>query len=475
MSLFKKNPDIVFTDQGEKTPVKFQRKTNLGRRTPDLEKKKRNKKVRRTIVWSLLVIILAVGGYFGWRVYSQMNKIFASGSGNILSLINPNQTKALKGQSRGRTNILLLGIGDSGHDGQYLSDTIILMSIDYKTNSIAMFSIPRDTYVTIPGFGKSKINAADAYGEEKKKGGGPALAEQVVQNILGQPIDYYVRVSFSGLKDAVDAVGGVTVNVDNAFCDYNYPVEYKGDTSTVCFKAGPQTMNGIKALQYSRSRHSLQANEGSDFARSKRQQKVIVALKDKILSTNSAYNPKVALNLFNVLGNNVQTDFQVTDFASLFALSKKIDASHIIQKSFDNSPTGMLTSDSSTAAGYILLPTTGNWKAIQAAVANVFSTIGVTSEKATIQVLNGTWTTGLALTASADLKGQGYNVTATGDNPTKNYKKTVIIDYSGGKKPQTVAALEKYFGVTATKPSSSSTTTSTYDIQIVLGSDYASK
>jgi polyisoprenyl-teichoic acid--peptidoglycan teichoic acid transferase len=473
MSIFRKKPEVIFDEQGGKTPLKFNRKTKFskpGTRVDDVDKKKKRKKIRRIIIWSFVVIILAALGYFGFRAYQSMNQVFENGSGNILNLFNGSTAKPLKGESRGRTNILLLGVGDPGHSGEDLTDTIMVLSIDYKTNNIAIFSIPRDLYVKIPGNGSSKINAANVYGENKQKGSGVGLVSQVVTSTLGTPIDYYVKVNFSGLKQAVDAVGGVTVNVENAFCDYNYPTEYKGDTSTICFKAGPQTMNGIKALQYSRSRHAL-GPEGSDFARSKRQQKVIIALKEKLLAGNSTYNPKTVVNLLGVMGNNVKTDFQIAEFARLYDIAKKVDQAKIIQKSFDNSAEGLLEASSGTAAGYILLPRTGNWKEIQATVANIFNTSGIKSEKANLSILNGTWTGGLAATAAESLTANGYVVKNTGDNPTKNYKKTIITDNTGGKKPATISALEKYFGVTAVK-APATTTPALYDIQIIIGSDY---
>lgn len=478
MSIFRKKSQIVFDDQGGKTPLKFSRKhriKNPGTRVDDVEKKKNRKRTRRIVIWSIVIILLGVLGFFGFKAYKSLNNIFQNGSGNVLDLFNGSATKPLKGESRGRTNILLLGVGDPGHDGENLTDSILILSIDYKTNNIAIFSVPRDLYVKIPGNGSSKINAANVYAENKHKGSGPGVVSQVITNTFGIPIDYYILVNFSGLKQAVDAVGGVPVKVENSFCDYNYPTEYKGDTSTVCFNAGTQTMNGIKALQYSRSRHAY-GPEGSDFARGRRQQNVLIALKEKILSTNTTYNPKTIISLLGVMGSNVKTDFQVAEFARLYDIAKKVDQSKIIQKSFDNSPEGMLVSDSSTAAGYILMPKTGNWKEIQAAVANIFNTSGVKTEKATISILNGTWTGGLAATASDSLKGSGYNVVNTGDNPTKNYKKTVIIDNTGGKKPLTIAALEKNFGVTATKAATATTTgtvgATTYDVQIILGTDY---
>lgn len=482
MGLFKKKQEIFFEDKSEKTPIRFSKTTREqklsgqeGGRLDAVDKKKRNKKIRRYVVLSLVVIILGLGGYFGYRAYSSLSKIFADGNGGVLNLLTGNTTQKLKGEESGRTNILLLGVGDEGHAGSTLSDTIILASIDSKTGSVAMFSVPRDLYVSIPGYGYSKINSAHAYGEQYKvKGGGPALAESTVAKAFDVPVHYYARVDFSGLKDAVDALGGVTVNVENSFCDYDYPVEYKGDTSTICFTKGPQTMNGIKALQFSRSRHSMQNNEGSDFARSKRQQKVIMAIKDKALSGGTLLNPAKVVNFLSALGNHVKTDFSPADFPRLIEIMKGVDASKIISKNFDNSPEGMLVSSSSEATGYILQPATGNFKAIQAVVKNIFAAVGVKNEKAAVSVYNGTWNSGLASRLSDTLKADGYNIVTTGDADTKNYQKTVIIDYSGGKKPETVKALEKYFGVSATTATqaANSQQTTTFEIKVVIGRDY---
>jgi len=275
-------------------------------------------------------------------------------------------------------------------------------------------------------------------------------------------------VDFSGLKDIVDALGGITVNVENTFCDYNYPTELKGDTRKVCFTAGPQQMNGVKALQYSRSRHALGV-EGSDFARSKRQQKVLLAIKEKALSGSTVFNPKKVLDLMSALGKHLKTNFATNDFARLFELSKSVDTSTIITKNFDNSPTGYLISDSSTSAGYILVPKTGNWKEIQGVIKNIFAESVVKNEKAGVAVYNGTWTAGLAKKVGDELKSAGYNVVYAGDAKTRTTTKTQVIDMTDGKKPETIKALESRFGVVATRQPADGTG---YEIKIIIGRDY---
>lgn len=463
MGLFKKTNIISEEDKGDKTPVKFSRHEKL----KAVEKKKK-KWPKRVIISLVILLVVGTLSFFGIKAYNSVKNIFADNGGSVLNLFNGSTSTPLKGEKDGRVDVLLIGVGDEGHAGSTLADTVMIASYDVKTKSVAIFSIPRDTYVKIPGNGSTKINAAHAYGEEKGKGQGPSLLAKTVQENFGVAIDYYVRVDFSGLRDIVDALGGINVDVENTFCDYNYPVEYKGDTKKICFTAGQQQMNGTKALQYSRSRHALGV-EGSDFARSKRQQKVLLAIKDKALSGGTVFNPKRVLDLMSALGNHLKTDFSTGDFARLFELSKGVDTSKIITKNFDNSPTGFMVSDSSTTAGYILVPKTGNWKEIQGVIKNIFAESVVRNEAAKLAVYNGTWTTSLAKTVSDDLKTVGYNVVYSGDATTRTATKTQIIDMSDGKFPETIKALENRFGVVAIKQPSDSTG---YEIKVIIGRDY---
>jgi LCP family protein required for cell wall assembly len=408
-----------------------------------------------------------VGGFFGIRAYNSLRNIFADGSGIFSLFTGQGNTQYLRGEANGRVNVLLLGVGDEGHDGATLSDTIIVASYDTKTKSVAMFSLPRDLYVQIPGYGYAKINEAHADGERDKKSEGPDLARETVEKVMGISIQYYVRVDFSGLAEIVDSIGGVTVEVENSFCDYAYPTERKGDTSKVCFEKGKQNMNGTKALQYSRSRHALGV-EGSDFARSKRQQRLLVAIKEKALSGSTLANPKKMIELIEVLGKHIKTDAQMTEMLRVFELSKGIDSSKIINKNFDNSPEGLLVSTSGDE-GYILKPRTGNFKEIQGVVKNIFAVIAMREEKASVALYNGTWNTGLATRLASEMKNDGYNIVTSGDADNKNYTKTKIIDYTNGSKPETIKALEAKFDVTATKETSSSPT---FEIKVIIGKDY---
>jgi LCP family protein required for cell wall assembly len=263
-----------------------------------------------------------------------------------------NRGISLKQTTDSRVNVLLLGIGGGTHDGPNLTDTIIFASLDPKNNKVTLVSIPRDLWVPDLTGSVKKINDAYADGEAIKKGGGLQLAEAVVGKITGQNIDYGIRLDFSGFVKAVDIVGGLDINVDNTFDDYQYPIDGKeADTcghtqdemqtlvSTpedqlpqvfpcrylhVHFNKGLSHMDGETALEFVRSRHASQAIEASDFARSKRQEKVISAFKNKVLSAQTLINPGKIINLYTVLQGSIDTDIKQNEFDDFIRLAEKM-------------------------------------------------------------------------------------------------------------------------------------------------------
>lgn len=181
--------------------------------------------------------------------------------------------------SDGRTNILILGVGGGTHEGADLTDTIMVLSLDAEKKNVVLLSIPRDIWSDTL---KDKVNSAYHYGELKKKGGGLLLAKVTMEDVIGMPIHYAMVIDFSGFTKIIDAVGGIDVNVPTAFTDTEYPCENTSCVyETVHFDAGREHMSGARALVYARSRHA-EGDEGSDFARSRRQQIILVALKDRL-------------------------------------------------------------------------------------------------------------------------------------------------------------------------------------------------
>jgi LCP family protein required for cell wall assembly len=180
----------------------------------------------------------------------------------------------------GRTNVLLLGLDRRPDEvtGAVRSDTMILATINPPARYIGMLSIPRDLYVSQPLGGTDRINTAYFYGELYAAGTGPAMAMQVVSTNFGVTLNHYVRVDLAGFVNVIDAMGGIDLDVPDPLVDDEYPT-YDYGTTTVEFAAGPQHMDGERALAYARIRHG-----SSDLQRAERQQRVIVAALQKLLS-----------------------------------------------------------------------------------------------------------------------------------------------------------------------------------------------
>jgi LCP family protein required for cell wall assembly len=457
ISEIEKSVDAVVVDSapGDKTPLKFGKK--------DKKKKKPQKHKKLYITLGSIAIVLLLLGFFGFKIYKSMSSMFGENAPGLLSLLSSRQ---LKGESSGRVNILLLGIGDPGHAGEYLSDTIMVISYDVATKQVAMISVPRDLYVNINNTcGSSKINYAHACGEiEKLPGGGPAVTSETISKVLDIPIHYYARVNFTGFKDVIDAVGGVDIEVEKELYDYLYPTD-NGGLTTLYIKKGMQHMNGETALKYARSRETT-----SDFDRAKRQQIVLEAIKEKVTSSDTLLNPTKIISLTSALGNNIKTDFDLSYTQRAIELFKNVDTSKIKNLVFDNSEKGLLKDDSSQYAGYILIPRAGlnNFKQLQIAASNIFADQAVATESARISLQNGTQTAGLATRLSDTLKNTDFNVISVTSADRQNYQATKILDGTNRAKPSTIAALEKFFSVRSEKAS----TASGIDVIIIVGQDY---
>ncbi|MBW4061820.1 LCP family protein [Candidatus Saccharibacteria bacterium] len=443
-------------------------------------KVKRPHRRRRWITAIVSLIVVGVVAWFGIHAWLALRSIIQKHTGTN-ALNGELDLSSLKGEGSGRVNILVMGIGGEGHDGPNLSDTMMVWSIDPKTYDVAAISVPRDLYVKIPGYGYGKINAANS-------DGGPALAEKVVSNVLGVTINYYVVADFSGFKQAVDAVGGVDINVATALYDTTYPCDVGNGICPYHQPAGLIHMNGATALKYSRCRHDAPVgNCGNDYGRAARQQQVIEAVKAKALSAGTLTNPAKLTALIDTVGGHVKTDLQLSDIKKLALLSTKIDSSKITNKVLDDAPDNYLVggTDIIPAAGYIYVPKAGtfNYSDIHDFVKNIFVDHYITNENAIVEVDNGSGVTGIAGTVVTSLKAAHYNVLPAA-NADATYQTTVIYDYTNGKKPYTIKYLEDRFGVTAKKMTASptptatstvaqATTAQTPEIRIILGRDFA--
>lgn len=276
----------------------------------------------------LLVFGIAAGIYLlykGYKVSSDIGFQLTPGS-----IFNQDKDPELIKDPTGKfTNVMLVGI-DTRENTQLLNtDTIMIASYNYETKDIIMMSVPRDFHVQVNPdvIWFNRINSVYGTHEQKKEGSGLEALKTVVEEVTDIPIQYYAMIDYKGFVELIDAVGGVYVNVENSFTDYMYPGP-NYSYQTVKFTEGPQLMDGDTALKYSRSRHSMQNGEGSDFARARRQQNVIIAFKDVLLSSDTLLSPKKLMDLMSAIQNNLKiSDFTITDIEAGIDILKDFDQS----------------------------------------------------------------------------------------------------------------------------------------------------
>ncbi|MFQ5612620.1 MAG: LCP family protein [Anaerolineae bacterium] len=397
-------------------------------------------------------------------------------------------------EKKERVNFLLLGIDKRPNEQFARTDTMILATVDPESKTAGMLSIPRDLWVTIPGYGENRINTAFYSGEKNAyPGGGPALAMRTVQYNLGVPIHFYVKVDFDGFRKIVDTLGGIDVDVPQTINDPTYPDNNYG-YDPFYIEAGPRHLDGYTALKYARTRHA----PGSDFGRAARQQQVLLAIREKALQLGII--PKVP-ELWSTMAGTVETDLQLVDILELAALADEIQPEGIQSRIIDT----QMTVDYVTDQGAMVLlplrekirpvidemfaetepqgPTPEEIQAAQAAQAAAQAAAiqeqvqqqeelvqQLNVEAASIVVQNGTGQANLSLDTSEMLRQQGFNVVQFGDADLADYPHTVIVDYSG--KQLTLQVLAEMFNVSEENIRRSPNLKSDVDIRIIIGADF---
>ena len=316
------------------------------------------------------------------------------------------------------------------------TDTLLLVVADRATPRLALLSVPRDLWVAIPGHGEERINAAFELG-------GGQTAKQTVGNALGQRVDRYVLIGLQGVRDVVDAVGGVDVTVPVAIHDETYPTDDYG-YQTVDIPAGRQHMDGDTALKYARTRH-----QDNDFARTARQQQVVGAIRSAMLSP--ANWPRIPSVLVTVLGA-IKTDVSPLDAIGIGAAILRNPGEPermVIDPSLAREVTGQ--------DGAYLLEAKPDLKP---AVARF---LGATS----VEVLNGAGIAGLASRTADKLSQSGYIIASIGDAPRPQSQTTIIARPSARSAAEQLA---NTLGIPSVRVSTNANLT-TADVQLVLGTD----
>ncbi len=281
----------------------------------------------------------------------------------------------------GQINFLILGIPGGDHDGPDLTDSILVVNYDLKKNRLVTIGIPRDVW---SGALQDKINSAYAYG--KAKGGvkgGIALAKAEVAAIVGVPIQYAVVVNFDGFRELIDTIGGVDIVVERTFTDYKFPIPGRADDTcgkntkdvekdssdvdpailypcrfeTVTFYKGSAHVDGVTALKFVRSRNA-QGTEGSDFARSQRQQKVLDGMQHKIIKLVKGRDVGQMSRIYNAINSIVERDVDNQQMASLARLT--FIRRNFYQKNFHLDRDLFAVPDLSVYGRYVLIPEKGS-------------------------------------------------------------------------------------------------------------------
>lgn len=267
----------------------------------------------KKIIFGFLIGLILLLGIFVYRGLSDLHL-----SPSWIWHIFWSESQYLK-QSEGRSNFLLLGIGGQNHDGGALTDTIQVVSVDFQNKRTVMIAIPRDLWVPTL---KDRINTAYEVGEGKQSGSGLVMAKAAVEEVIGLPIHYAVLIDFSGFQKIVDALGGIDVVVGESFTDSEYPISGRendlcdGDPTfacryeTVSFTKGIEHMDGARALIFARSRHA-EGDVGTDFSRGRRQQAVIMAIRDRMMRTETILNLPLLQRLYVLATSTVETDLEV--------------------------------------------------------------------------------------------------------------------------------------------------------------------
>lgn len=340
--------------------------TNQQSQGLNFEERQNNLKKRWFFIIVFLLFLVGIILFFTFKTGLTFSKVFNMKS-EYLNLVSKQPVR-----DSDRINILILGLrGEGDMYGGLLTDAIILLSIKKSTGQMALISIPRDLYVDMP-FPKEgkykqqreKINFAYALGVERLgRGGGLIYGKAIVSEISNLYLDFVVAVDFTAFQKIVDYLGGITVELKQPFSEESqFSQEF-----LLNLPAGKNILDGKTALYYVRSRYST-----NDFDRARRQQEVLLAIKEKMISTGALLNPIKFYNFLETFGAHIKMDISVDDMQELLKIYPKLNFNNVIKKTFSPLPDGLLYSSQSDKGAYILLPVGDNFDKIQQTIKDIF-------------------------------------------------------------------------------------------------------
>lgn len=439
----------------------------------------RHKQIRRKIIkWAIIVLVsmgIIMGAWVAVKALIASKSVF---KGDIFGLV---QQKKLQQDSNGRTNILILGTSedDPGHDAGYLTDSMMILSVDQTNKNAYMISIPRDLYVK---YGRScqagyagKINA---YFQCVNDGTSSADEEQrqteirsFVGSIFGLDIQYSVHVNYTVMRDVVNAVGNITVNIEGdgapGIMDSNFDWKCKGGNAYAShatmvkncppnghfieYKNGPAVLDAEHALYLAQARGDVEPTYGlanSNFDREQNQQKIIVAIKEKAMSSGTLTDITKVTKLIDAIGNNLRTNFDTSEVRTLVSLAKEIPSSSIASVNMLTATPTLFTTQTMAGAGSSVVPAAGvyDYTALRTFVHKTLYATGLTKEDAHVMVLNASGVSGAAQAEVDKLTVLGMDAGAY-DAPDGTYTTNVIYQVNHTNKPLSAAKLTSLYGV----------------------------
>lgn len=416
------------------------------------------------LLLATLFVIVLFGG-FGYRMFKLATQnIIDTENGTPLleqlSIIVGNNDKPLEGEADDRINILLLGIGGEGHDGGKQTDSMMVASIKPSTNQVGLLSLPRDLIVKIYDDNNPKLWEGRKINLAYELGGADLAIEKTTE-VTDLKIHYYILIDFTGFKKMVDDINGIDVEVERSFTglygskelsmpcptSQTYHLE-DGDYCSIPFQRGVKTMDGEQALIFSRIRKlapgSLNAEEGTDFARAQRQQKILESFKEKLFSSKTLIRPDRIASVLADLGSHIDTNMELWEIAKFLQMASAINSENVISKVIDNSPTGIVYSTIAEQTGAsVVVPLAGdyNYSDIHRLADNIFEHSETLTEESTVQVLNGTTYNGLAARTADLLGAYDVEVIDVGNSPGAVTATTVIYDLTNGEKNSSLELL----------------------------------
>jgi len=445
----------------EATPVK-----KLSRKERKQNKlnarQRRYKKAKRTLKFATAIIVLAivgVGGFMGYHVLHASGNMF---QGSIADIV---KTQPLKQDENGFSNFLILGTSedDPGHEAGNLTDSMMVLSVNQTSKQAYMFSIPRDLWVDYgqacaSGY-SGKINVffscsnegTDKASEQDRL----KQTEAFVGDIFGLDIQYGIHVNNTVIKDAVNAVGGVDVNIQgdgaDGILDRNFDWRCKYKCYLVKYDNGVHHLDGDHALYLSMARGDTAPTYGlanSNFDREKNQQKIILALKQKAISTGTLSNISAVTKLIDTMGDNLRTNIQTSEIRTLMGLASDIPSANIHQLSFYGGDVNLVQTANENGQS-VVEPNAGtyDYSEIQDYIAQKMNPNPVVGEAANVAVYNGSDTAGAAQTIADKITAQKMTVTTIDNAPDGDYAPVAIYQFTN-EDTATAAALKKIFGVT---------------------------